>query len=250
MIAGRTFHGDYARSVVKKGLFLDPDGIKGWLGGGTWRREEIAKPNGFGAFNLPGQLPQKVIPVSGSLIVHDRFDLAHEMKVLSGILGDGLAHRMSVVDHDGTTFRDVGLAISPDIVEVDAITARFTMSVWAADPRAYGETNYIPAGGQAVHYGNVAAFPVLTVRATTTMAGYTILGPGGKQYVVTQTLPAGSTAQIDMRTGWMTRGGVQQLGAVARADTWSIPGGQPVTQTLVPASGTGVLTAEVIDTFI
>lgn len=252
LIDGYDFHGDYARSVVKSGYFLDPDGVQDWLGGGAWMREEIAKPNGFGAFGLPGRLPQKVIPISGTIIAQDAYELPYLIRSLTGIMSDGECdHVMAVTDLDGTTTREVGLAISPKPRELDERTARFTMSVWAADPRAYGELNVSAPGESVKHYGNTGAWPTLSMTAQSNMhTGYTIHGPSGKRYVVTQPISTGQTHVIDMRTGWLSLDGVLQVGAVARADTWQVPAGRSVLHTLEPASGTGLLFGTVVDTFI
>ena len=102
---------------------------------------------------------------------------------------------------------------------------------------------------QVMHRGNTPGIP--TIRVTGTMpSGYTINGPGGREYVVEQALTAGQTHEIRMRTGWLYRNGSLQRSAVSRMQTWAIPSASLTTMTLDPVSGSGQMTVLLHDTFM
>lgn len=218
--------------------------LKDWRGGSQWRREEIGRPVAAGAFDIPGYLPQRVVTIEGTLLASSAALLQHQIRGLEGFGTDGEKFRVMVDDDHGTTWRDVRLAQSASVDERDETTADFVMSLWAADPRAYGESRTFLGGESAYHYGTSSAIPTLEVTGVYP-SGYTVSIPG-KSFVVTQALTAGQTHRIDMRTGWLYRDNVLQSGAVSRAETWVIPPGQEVTHSI---TGAGVLTVTVVDTY-
>jgi hypothetical protein len=80
-------------------------------------------------------------------------------------------------------------------------------------------------------------------------SGYTIEGPDGAEFSVTQAVTTGHPHTIDMRTGLLSVDGAVVYGQVSSGDTWEIPAGSAVSMTLVPVAGSGTLTATVRDTF-
>lgn len=218
--------------------------LKDWLGGGQWRREEIGRPTAHGAFDLRGFLPQRVITLDGTLMASSSAELQHFVRGIQGLASDGSLFRVSVDDDGGTTWRDVRLAQSASVKERDETTADFTVTFWAADPRAYGESRRFPAGTAAYHYGSADAMPVYEV--TGTGSGYT-LSAGGKSFVVSSALASGGKDVIDMRTGRVHRNGALLVGGVGSAVTWTIPAGQRVTHSVVGASAA---VAVVTDTYV
>lgn len=249
-VGGIEFEGDpFDRD---RAFMISPDGWSGWDDGTAVRREDTPRPAQHGSFPVPGVRDARVITISGWILASSSSDLIHMRDQLLSILADGGAGRMVVVQPDRTTWADVMLTDMPTVKVrgTSELEATFTIQFWAPDPRKYGETNRFFNGEPMFHYGNFPAAPMLGVTATSAMAGYTIHGPDSKQYVVTQSLPAGQTHTIDMRTGQLSLNGALQLGAVSRADTWSIPPGRQVLHTLTPVSGSGSLSGTVPDTFI
>lgn len=212
---------------------LGPEGIKDWIGGGTVRREEVVRAGSIGAYDLPGFLTQKVIPMSGSLIASSAAELQHMIRAIKGLGAGGAVMRVVVDDDIGSSWRDVRLAVQASTKELDQTSADFTLSFWAADPRAFGEARRFTAGTPAYHYGSFEARPIYEV--TGSGSGYT-LSAGGRSFVVTTSLPSGQKDLIDMDTGRVMRNGVLLVGGVSSAVTWGIASGQQLTHSITGAS--------------
>jgi phage-related protein len=229
-------HGDW--------FVLDQEGIKSVWGGVDVRREDVARPAAHGSFDLPGYLTPRVIPISGHMSSRSAYGLEHSMARLSGLLADGGSSRLTIEGSGDTRWCDVRLASATQITQVDATTARFLVTFWAADPRMYGEVDNFPGGVEAVNRGNFPATPEHLI--TGTSGGYTINGPSGKQFIVSSG-PGSGTDRIDMETGRVYRNGSLQLGIVSRADLWAVPPGVPgVTHTV----SAGSLVTRLSDTFV
>lgn len=237
-------------------LLIEPDGFTGWDEGTNVRREDIPRPEAHGSFDVPGYLTPRVVSISGELFTPTPLAFQHMRARLTGLLADGNTGRVMVEQDSGTQWADVRLGAQTQVRvnNSDLTSGRYQVQLWAPNPRKYGETRkFGPAMSvPAHHFGNFPASPVLEVSGFNASGGYTINGPSGKQYIVTQGLFGGDTHRIDMRTGVLYLNGVVQLGAVSRADLWTIPPGIPATQTLVPVSGAANITlrVNVIDTYI
>src|SRR5690606_15200693 len=102
--------------------------------------------------------------------------------------------------------------------------AAWSVDLRCTDPLKRGELRTYTAPATIYHRGRFDALPTVTVKATTSMTGgYTIVGPDGKRFIVTVTLPAGATDQIDFSTGWVYRNGALLEKATSRSEVWAIP---------------------------
>lgn len=240
---------DFERGPVE-GLFVEKDGFTGWESGTEVRRDEVVIPGGHGSFDTPGLLSARVVSISGYAIARSQEKLGHLRGMLTGAGAAGDKLRI-IVDLQGETlWADGRLTGQPSFVDSGGVRrARFQTQFWFPDPRKYGDTRTSASGAGAFHYGNFPASPVITVTGSMP-SGYTITGPVGRTYVVTQALTSGHAHRIDMRTGRLYLDGVLQVGAVSVGQTWAVPGGAAVVHTLTPVSGTGVLSVAVTDTFI
>lgn len=246
VVGGLQFRGDAASS---EGFTIRDKGVKGWLDTPSVRSESVQRPLAHGSFGAPAFYSDRSISIEGKCFADSPERMGHYQARLSGIgsgggmvrmQGDYLGFRLWMdVRVEGAKFEEI----------VPGRIAEYMLMLRAPDPRKYGETRSFPDGSQAHHYGNFDATPEITVTGGMP-SGYAIHGPGGKRYVVTQALAAGSTHRIDMRTGWLYRDGVLQVGAVGRADLWTVPPGGRVSHAVVPVSGVGQLVAKVIDTFV
>ena len=99
------------------------------------------------------------------------------------------------------------------------------------------------------HYGNFPATSTIVV-AGSMPSGYTIYGPAGKAYTVTQAVVSGHPHTIDMATGLLMIDGTYVYGVTSSGATWAVPPGGQVTQTLTPVSGAGTMTVSTPDTSI
>lgn len=214
------------------------------------RRDTIARSGQHGAHEAPGYRDARVIPLSGWIVAESPLKLQHMRNRLASVLAYGQAGRMTIHRPLGSVWAKVMLADTP-VIKVRGASeceASFQIQFWAPDPRLYGEVHEYAAGQTAIHYGNFPAAPELIVTGPKP-GGYTITGPGGRQYIVTQSLAAGQTHRIDMVTGWLYLDGVLQSGAVSQARTWEVPPGLPGAVHTI-TGGTGSLTVRLTDTFV
>lgn len=251
-VGGLTILGRPDESTSRvEGLFVGPDGFEGWDDGPDIRRESVDRPGQHGEFDTPVFNGSRVISVDGHALAWSEAELGHLRNQIMGLGGFGDLMRITV-DHQGSTlWADARRAAQPTFrdagIRHGMLRARFAIHFVAPNPRKFGETRDFPAGAAALHYGNFPASPEIIVTGPKA-GGYTITGPGGRQYVVTQALAAGQTHRIDMNTGWLYLNGVLQSGAVSQARTWAIPPGTSAVHTIT--GGTGSMTVRVPDTFL
>ena len=227
-------------------FLIGRNGLKGWRGGDL-RREEIPRPAAHGAFDAPGFQAQRVITLEGSLLASSPGELQHMKDRVSGLLADGSLGRMTVDDDWGTSWRDVRLVSIGDMDEIGDTECPFSLTLWAADPRRYGEVNEFAAGEAALTRGNFPARPQLIVSGTAA-GGYTVTGPGGRQVVVTEPLVSGQPHTIDFARGGLWIGGVRQLRAITVYEPWEIGPGLPGATATVDNGAS--LIQRVTDTFV
>lgn len=123
--------------------------------------------------------------------------------------------------------------------------AEFQVRLRAPSQVFYG-VDPVTASGTAVEIentGTVPSAPGITVTGDMPN-GYTIQGPGGRQYQVTSGINPGNRDFIDFRTGLLRRDGISITGAWGQhVDVWSIPPGVHGLQ-LVPVTGAGQMKVE------
>lgn len=237
------------------GLFVKRGGFKGWDDSGGARRDSTPRPTAHGEFDEQTYQGAGIVSVDGWALATSEQQLGHLRSVVTGLGADGQLVRW-VVDHQGetlwadarrgdkSTFDDAG-------IRHGLLRASFLIQFVRPDPCKYGKQRVSgPATSVTVnHFGNFPAAPVIDVTGSMP-SGYTINGPDGKQFVVTQALAAGQTHRIDMTTGRLFLNGALTVRGVGRAQTWTVPPGQEVAMSLVPVSGSGSMTVTVLDTFI
>lgn len=230
---------------------IDPAGFDGgWTSGTDTRRDETPIPQGHGSFDVPGFGAARVVPISGSTLADTPTRLKWLGRQLTGLLADGSSSVIQVKQADSTEWAPCRRASKTQFkvngaTETDAL---FQIQVWCPSPLKFGETRTFASGVPAAHYGNFPSTPLLTV--TGSMSGYTINGPQSKKFTVTAAVTPAASHVIDMNTGLLYVGGTATYGAVSRGDTWAVPPGQNVTMTLTPTSGSGAMTAQVVDTYV
>jgi len=232
---------------VSEGFELHPDGVDGWDSGSEIRRDEVARAIAHGSFDAPGFQTARVVIIPGRCVAPSLEKLGWYRSQLIGLLADGGSARVMVDEYGETQWATARLGARTRWKSFGgAGYADFQLTLWCPDPRKFGSARtFGPASSvSAHHFGNFPAAPVLTVEGT--VSGYTINGPDGKGFVVTAALTSGHPHVIDMATGRLSIDGVVQVGAVSRAETWTVPPGQQVTMSVTA----GTLTAEVLDTYI
>ena len=249
-----TIHGAaWPASARPTGLFVGKgeDAFSGWDDGAAVRSESIPIPNGHGEFDVPVLNGARSVSIDGLAIADSEAELGHLRSQVVGVGADG-SRFLLTVEHQGQTlwayarlatkarFKDAG-------ARHGAIHAKFLLQFVCRNPRKFGETRtFDPAASiTAYHYGNFPATPVLTVEGSSA-GGYTVTGPEGRTFVVTQALVSGTPHTIDMATGRLIVGGVVVVGGIGTAQTWTVPPGAQVAMSV----SAGLLSATVLDTFI
>lgn len=233
----RDHHGEWA--------VLDSAGISSLWGGVDVRREDVARPAAHGSFDLRGFLAPRTLSLTGHLSAPSREQLDHFASRVGGLLADGGSSRLVLDGPSGSRWCDVRLGAATQVSLLDATTAKFQVTVWAADPRMFGEVREFAAGEEAVHYGNFPATPRLLVGAGSD--GYTVTGPDGRQIVV-GAAPSGEH-YIDFATGGLfTSAGVRQVGAISIYQPWTVAPGLPGVSASI--TGSRSLSQRVSDTYV
>jgi hypothetical protein len=240
--------------VSRLGFYVAKGGFQGWEDGVDMRRNNVERALAHGSFDLPGYLGSRTVTIDGYCYAPTDNDLSWWRSRLTGLLAQGDSTMVAVENQGLTTWAMGRLAAKPafDRVPGGRPYATFQLQLWFANPRRFGESRDFTADTgvalPAYHYGNFPAAPAFTVTGSKP-SGYTITGPNSKTYSVTKVVVAGHPHVIDMATGYLSVDGVVQQGVVSSGDTWTIPGGAAVSQTL-SGSGIATLTATVKDTYI
>jgi len=209
----------------------------------SMRRERVPRPNAAGLFVTPGYLEEQEFRWSGLILTESEYAQRHAIDRVSSLLGSGGTGRLNI-DFSEVRWADVQRGEIPEpVVVVPGKIAKYQILVTAPDPYLWGETRTYAQGQQAVNRGTLPVAPVIEI--TGPAPGYTVTGPGGKTFVVTQSLSAGQTHRIDMATGRVYRNGVLQVGIVSNGGTWTIPPGGGVTH----AASAGTMRVFVTDKF-
>lgn len=243
------FHGQ--ENVAGSGFYVEQGGFSGWEEGTAPRLTEIFRPQAHGMFDLPVFQGARVVTISGVAVAESSAALAHMAAQITGLLADGSSERVFVHENGLDTWASARLGARTKFSPIFGAGkyANYELTLWCPNPRKFGEVREFASGEAAYHYGNFTAAPVMTV-AGTIGTGYTIAGPDSKLFTVTQPVVSGTPHTIDMATGHLTVDGAIVHGEITQGDTWGIPGGSTVTNTLTPVSGSGTLTVAVTDTYI
>lgn len=239
---GREFLGN-PRGSEWSGLVVEPSGFQGWLGLPAGRREALARAVQHGEHDVPVYLPSRIVTIDGYVLGRSEYDFGHEIERLSGLGATGSRFRVTVDMHGEVRHADarrISCTIDDPGYRAGSFIADFQVQLLFADPRKYGDVNYLPGdtlapkdpGATATsipvfHYGNFPAFPVVEIPSAP--ASYTV-SAGGRAFTVTGAT-AGGTHEVHLRNGRVYRNGVE-MPDVGKGDLWSVPSGAPLVHTL------------------
>ena len=221
------------------GIFVKPKGFQGWEGIATRRREQVARAVEHGEHDVPVLLGSRVVTIDGWIIAPNERELRAFAHQINGIGADG--EKLTVtVDLQGQTLHAAGRVVSAWTEDEGErigwyVRASFQIQLVFADPRRYGVVERFPATGYATQNdayqrGNFPAHPV--VEFGSGPASFTCTAPGGRSAQVSG-LTAGGTVRYDMRTGRITRNGVDVTDtATIQGDLWAVPVGATWRHTL------------------
>jgi len=222
---------------------VEPNGLSAWFGAAGIRREETQRPAAHGSFDSRGYRGAKVPFIRGSILASSDATFHRMRQQLEGLLADGSMARMSVQDNQGhVTWQDVRLA-QPAVVtpHPNDPSGEYQIGFWAPRAEIYGEER-VKTGASAglFHRGTIPA--PLKVRIGSGATSYTISSPLGTFEVAGA--PSGGVHEVDLRTARVKRNGVLLTGVVARAETWDVPRGLPITHTISAGSGVEWITRD------
>lgn len=237
---GLTFVGDEGEATYS----IEQDGLQGVLDGAGTRANTAPRPLADGDFSAPGFSTSVSGSISGLLQASSPYMYERAVMALKAIPRRSTSPL--VVQSAGGVRRiyarrSGAVAVKPLVY---GQTARYMVEWFAPDPFWYGETNTFSGSVvQVYHRGDDDAYPIIEVSGP--RGPYTIVGPNGERFDITQTLGASDKHSVDMSNARVSLNGVLQVGVVGAAGTWSVPAGQPVTVSV----SNGPMTVFVTDTF-
>lgn len=237
---GLDFVGDGGRARYG----IAPDGLRGVFDGAGVRQSGAPRPQADGNFDAPGYAGGISGSISGDLNASSSYDYERAVRQLKALPRRNTAPL--VVQSAAGTVRCYARRVGTVDVktEVYGRLGKYMVEWFAPDPFWYGETNTF-AGSviQIFHRGDDDAYPILEVSGP--RGPYTIVGPNGERFDITQSLGASDKHRVDMSNARVSLNGVLQVGVVGAAGTWAVPAGQPVTVSV----SNGPMTVFVTDTF-
>lgn len=223
---------------------ISQEGLRGVLDGAGVRQGGAPRPQADGNFDAPGYAGGISGSISGDLNASSPYDYEQAIRRLKAIPRRDTSP-LVVQSAAGTVRCHARRIGTVDVkTEVYGRLGKYMVEWFAPDPFWYGETT--PFAGsivQVFHRGDDYAYPLIDVPGP--RGPYTIFGPAGERFDVTQTIPAGQKHRIDMSNARVYLEGVLQVGVVGAAGTWSVPPGAPVTVSV----SNGPMTVLVTDTF-
>jgi hypothetical protein len=227
--------------------------LKG-LGGVGVKSDDVPRPQAHGEFDVPVFRTARVVTIAGLCLSSSPKRMQEHEDHFTGLLADGNASRVMFDLPTGTRW---GMGRLADTPEFDSVIwgsiSEYMLQLKFADPRLYGTSRATQdgtpkpfvSGEKSFHRGNFPAIPTHVISGNR-VGGYTVSGPAGKKFIVSATLTGGSPHTID-RSGGLFIDGVQVFGKVLQADTWTIPHGTEVVQSV--DNGLSLATT-VVDTFL
>jgi hypothetical protein len=219
------------------GIFIKPHGFQGWEGISDARREQVARAVEHGEHDVPTYLGARVVTIDVWIIASTLGRLRSFSQILTGVGADG-GRTLVTVDHQEQTLhatgrRLIGVAEDQGVRWRRWLRSSGQLQLVFADPRKYGTVEQFAGGEPAHQFGNFPAHPVIEIPGAP--VSWTASSPGGTLQV--SGAPAGGTHRFDMRTGRLTRNGVDITDtATIIGDLWAVPVGGSWAHTL-PSGG-------------
>lgn len=235
-VGGLEIVGSPRDSSRPTGFIVQQDGLQGWQGLPSGRREALTRAVEHGEHDVPVFLPSRVVTVDGWVLADSAQELGHMGDKIVGLGATGDRLRVTVDMHDAPRWAD-GRRISSEFTDSGsrrngAFYGTFQLQFVFADPRKYGDENVWPKTDTATsisvaHYGNFPAYPLIEIPSAP--SSYSIASPLGTYTITGAT--AGGTHTVDLRRGRVFRNGVEMFD-VGRGNLWTVAPGLPLLHTL------------------
>jgi len=255
---------------------VDADGVSwilqeffGWFDSPSIRADPIPRPGSDGSYDGSIYLESRTVRLDGTVVAHDEPSLLAAMDRAAGVLAGPQRFGTLVVDEStrGLSRQAVVRLDGPTLLDrFHPHAARFSMSLFAADPRRYSTvlhtrmtTSVEQSAGRdydltfdrdyggvsdegfvtCVNAGTVDTFPVIIFAGPLTNPSARLAGGGTLTY--TGTISAGQEVRIDNGTHAVTLGSASRRQYLTDQDFFALPPG--ASQVLFQAGGgTGTMT--------
>lgn len=228
--------------------------VEGLNDGVSTSSEEVPRDRGEGQHDIPNRLDDaRLVMLKGFAYADSLGDLGQMAREQGALLA-------LPEQSDAFTWLEFGDWFTTDVRrgpnwrfarDGDSGFAFFTHKFRAASQIFFGVEKSRASGTDVyvTNHGTIPSAPVITVTGNMP-GGYTIYGPDDRVYQVTASLAPGQVDIIDMSVGALRRDGDIITGVYgSRVDVWSIAAGERQNQALLPASGVGTMTVEVVPAF-
>lgn len=247
-----TLDGFPLSGVTRDGIWKI-NSMPGWNQRPPVKRNRESRTSGDGSFKTPVFYENRLITINGRLFTKNH-EYLHQAEGILNALGHRGGVKLLVEGHGPTQWATVDPRDSPDLTAVTGNFLQFQIPLEAIDPFKYGESKRfetsLGSGLSVYHRGSVPAWPLITVHGGAVTGGYSIT-LGGRTVTVTTTLSSGNVHTIDMRTGILRMNNSVVRGGLSVSSLFSVQPGLPQTITSsVLGSGSAIVRAEVVDTYI
>ena len=233
------------------GFYVEKNGLNGWEGQPSGRRESVAPPFAHGEFDLPMFRTPRVVTISGYAVAESPYELRQMSNAVTGVGADGEMIPV-IVELQGQVLEAYGRVLEAPFTDAGVRGrypyGKFSVQLVCVDPRKFGPKQVVSGVStvEVVQWGNFPALPRVRVSGTSP-SGYTVTGPGGEQIVVSRPLTSGSPHTLELASGGLFVGGARVLGGVASYQGFTIP---PRDAVVVSVSGGLSLQVTTPDTYM
>lgn len=244
---GVKFRGD---DWAGEGFTIKANGVTGWLDSPGYRIESVAREVEHGTYDVPAYAEAREITISGRCRYGSPFEGGKFVDQLRAIGARGLFRLQG--EYMGQLLHCDARKLDHKFRELhQGRRGEYQLTMRAADPRLYGDVEvFTGTSFTMVHRGTDFAIPEVTVTGSMPN-GYRLVGPGGREVVVTRPLVSSAPHVVSFRTRRLTINGVTVPRSISKAKVWSVPPGRDgASMQLVPVSGSGQLRVPLPATFI
>lgn len=228
---GITFTG---RHFDRTAAFYVKPRIEGLTGGGSVSYTGVPTVGGDGEFDIPNDRTEpRIITIPGFAYAPNMVELGDMIRRFDGLLAGRDDRGLFSWTEFGQEYDTVVRRGRGSVIARRAATgfADFTARFRAPSQRFYGRTHSPDPDtvAQLTNHGNYAATAVIDVPGP--HPGFTINGPGGRKFVVSQPAASGQEHRVVFRNGSVTLNGSRQYDVTPIAQLWAVPPYQTVTVT-------------------
>lgn len=249
-------HLDPVSAVLEGFIFGAPDDFgtrwtlaesDGWFGSPAMRDLGPDRPNSHGNFATTGLKTGRSITMTGLGMGVSQASVSRSVRVMRALLGDGGFGGLTFMDQDVPLVAQVQRDGEVQVRWLSDRTVQYQLSLFAPDPRVYGEpvtiSTGLPGGGTGLSFpigdffdfgdpGSTGQVSVSNDGTASTEPQFTVSGPLAAGFQITETdtgrrlryeSPVSADVVIDCAEGTATSGGQDRSGLLTVDEFFSIP---------------------------